>query len=399
MSVRVRLSAMMFLQYFIWGAWFVTLGTYLDKTRQFEGTQIGLAYGSMAIGAMISPFFVGMVADRFVATEKMIAALHLVGAVILYYASTLQSFGSVYPALIAYALCYVPTIALTNSLSFHNMQNAQAEFPRVRVLGTIGWIVAGLIVGQLGLEAAGTPMRMAAIASVVLAIYAFAALPHTPPPAAGKPMTVRDVIGLDALRLMRDRSFATFVAGSFLLCIPLQFYYTFTNLFLNEVGVHAAASKMTMGQMSEIVFMLLMPWFLLRFGTKRLLIIGMAAWSARYFLFSAGNASNLVWPLYLGILLHGICYDFFFVTGYIYVDQRAGPQIRAAAQGFLAFVTMGLGYFIGGIVSGRIVDAYATAGGHDWHAVWRVPAVFALLVTIVFAFLFKENVSAPPGHN
>lgn len=399
--MRTRLSIMMFLQYFIWGAWFVTLGTYLQQTLQFNGTQVGLAYGSMAIGAMISPFFVGMIADRFFSTEKMIALLHLAGGAILYYASTITEFGLFYPVVIGYALCYIPTIALTNSISFHNMQSPAAEFPRVRVLGTIGWIIAGLFVGTFGqryffrhvdgLEATAIPMRIAAVASLVMAIYAFVALPHTPPPAAGKRIALRDVLGMDALALTRDRSFTTFLIGAFLLCIPLQFYYTFTNLFLNEIGVQAAASKMTMGQMSEIFFMLLMPYFLVRLGTKKLLLIGMAAWALRYALFAFGDTGSLIWMLYLGIILHGVCFDFIFVTGQIYVDQQAGPRIRAAAQGLFALVTMGFGYFIGGFVSGRVVDAYRFDGGHNWNAIWLVPAVGAFLVMIGFAFLFKER--------
>jgi nucleoside transporter len=401
--IRTRLSIMMFLQYFIWGAWFVTLGTYLQQGLGFNGTQVGLAYGSMAIGAMISPFFVGMIADRFFSTEKMIATLHVAGGALLYYASTIRDFSSFYPIVILYALCYIPTIALTNSISFHNMNNPASEFPRVRVLGTIGWIVAGLFVGTFGrfffegasgLEATAIPMRIAAAASLLMGVFAFAALPHTPPPAAGKQIALRDVLGFDALALTKDRSFATFLIGAFLLCIPLQFYYTFTNLFLNEIGVESAASKMTMGQMSEIFFMLLMPYFLVRLGVKKLLLVGMIAWAARYALFAFGNADSLVWMLYAGIILHGICFDFIFVTGQIYVDQQAGPKIRAAAQGLFALVTMGFGYFIGGIVSGRVVDAYALDTGHNWTTIWMVPAIGALAVAIVFAMLFRERKAA-----
>ncbi len=406
--IRTRLSVMMFLQYFIWGAWFVTLGTYLQQTLQFNGTQVGLAYGSMAIGAMISPFFVGMIADRFFATEKMIGVLHLIGAVLLYYASTLDDFSSFYPVLIGYALCYIPTIALTNAISFHNMQDPAREFPRVRVLGTIGWIAAGLFIGSVAgnffpdvsnVEASAIPMRLAAGASVLLALFSFVALPHTPPGGAGKKVELRDVLGFDALALAKDRSFATFLIGAFLLCIPLQFYYTFTNLFLNEIGVEGAASKMTMGQMSEIFFMLLMPYFLVRLGVRRLLLVGMLAWALRYVLFAFGDPGSLVWMLYAGIILHGVCFDFIFVTGQIYVDQQAGPRIRAAAQGLFALVTMGFGYFIGGIVSGRVVDAYAINGAHDWKMIWLVPAVGAAVVMLAFAALFKErSKQAAPAH-
>ncbi len=392
MSTRVRLSVMMFLQYFVWGAWYVAMGTYLGETLRFNGQQVGLAYGSTAIAAMISPFFVGMVADRFFATERMLAALHVIGGLLLFYVSTLGEFRLFYPMLIIYTLCYMPTLALTNSISFHNMKDPAAEFPGVRVLGTIGWIVAGYVIDLLGFGKSAGMFQTAAAASIVLGLFCLV-LPHTPPAKLGHAMTARDVLGLDALKLMKERSFLIFVVASFLICIPLSFYYAFANPFLSQIGVSNPTSKMTLGQWSEIGFMVIMPWFFVRLGVKWMLITGMAAWTTRYLLFSYGDAGSLVWMLYIGILLHGICYDFFFVTGQIYTDQKAPGDLRAAAQGFIAFVTLGVGMFVGSLASGRIVDIYRVSETvNDWRSIWMVPALAAGAVLVVFALLFRPTV-------
>ena len=395
---RLRLSAMMFLEYFVQGTWWITLGTYLGRTLGFHGVQIGLCYSAAAIAAIVSPFFVGMVADRFFATERVLAVLHLVGGVILWAAAGSTRFALLFPLLVAYFLCYMPTMPLTNAMAFHHLDDAVADFPRVRVLGPVGWIVAGVIVGQLRLEGSPLPMRIAAVASLGMAAFCLT-LPHTPPPAAGTRARLRDLLGLEALGLMKDRAFAMFVVASFLVCIPIQAYSAFANLFLNEIGVRAAASKMTLAQCSEVVATLLLPWFLPRLGVRRMILIGMAAWVLRYLLFALGGPGALEPLLLAAILLHGFCYVFALLTGYIYVDQQADVRIRGAAQGFISLVTLGLGYLVGGWASGKLVDAFGHVGPtgtltHDWHTIWLVPAGTVLAILLLFAASFRPEPAA-----
>jgi len=394
-SIKARLGIMMFLQFFVWGAWFVTLGTYLGSI-DFSGSQVGYTYLMNNIAAIISPFFIGMVADRFFHSQKVMGVLHILGAMVLFYASSITVAGPLILFLLIYNICYMPTLALVNTIAFNQMENPEKQFPAIRVWGTIGWIVAGLSISfflapvYANVEATNIPIKMAAIASALLGVYSFT-LPGTPPKNVGKDITVGDILGLKAIRLMKDRSFLVFVLASLLISIPLAFYYSFTNMFLNDIGMINVAGKQSMGQMSEVIFMVLIPWFFVRLGVKKMLLLGMASWVLRYALFSLGDVGGTVWMLYLGILLHGICYDFFFVSGQIYVDKKADESIRASAQGFITLVTYGIGIGIGSIVSGNVVDMYTVDGIKDWDTIWWIPAGFSLLVMAFFALTFKDT--------
>jgi len=395
-QLLVRLWILAFSQYAIWGLWYVTMGTYLTKTLKFTGGQVGLAYGTPAVGAMISPFLVGLIADRYFSAEKILATLHLVGAGLLYYVSTTTSFPIFYGALVVYTIGYMGTLALTNTLTLRHVTNADREFPLVMLMASVGWIVAGLIIGQAEVEASATQFRWAAMSSAVLALYCLT-LPKTPPLARSNSASLGQALGFDAIRLVRNRSFAVFLLGSFLICIPLSFYFSWTNVFLNEVGIRNAASKMTLGQASDVTFLLLMPLFTAKVGVKKMLLMGMFAWAVRFGLFGL-YASGTTWVslLFAGILLHGVCYDFFFVMGRIYVDQRAPEQLRATAQGLLAFVTLGAGMFVGTWFSGLLGGwaEYRTGSGellHDWRLIWGVPSAMSVGVLILFASLFQDE--------
>jgi len=397
-KTRLQLSTLMFLQYFVWGTWYVTISTYLTNTLQFAPLQVGLVFGTFSIAAMISPFFIGLVADKFFATEKTLGVLHLLGAAVLYLLSTFKTFGFFYPGLLLYAMCYTPTMALSNSLSFHQMEEPGRQFPGIRVLGTIGWIAAGMTIGFMKVESSVVQLYVAAIVSALLGLYCFT-LPHVPPKKETK-ASFAEIIGLDALKLLKERSFALIIIASVLTCIPLAFYYSWTNPFLNEIGMKFAASKMTMGQMSEIIFMLVMPFFFVRLGVKKMIMIGIAAWVLRYLLFAYGNNDTLVWMLYSGIILHGICYDFFFVTGQIFVDKKAPGHLRASAQGMITFATYGLGMFIGtwfsGVTVGWFTNDMSGQISHQWTPIWLIPMSIALVVLVLFALLFRNSATPAP---
>ena len=395
--LRLRLSTMMFLEFFVWGAWFVTLGTYLAADLGASGSQIALAFLTQSLGAILAPFIVGLIADRFFAAQRILAVLHLFSAVMLLLAGRQDDFGPFFVFALLAMISFMPTLALANSISFRRLESPERQFPAIRVFGTIGWIIAGLLIGWLGWEAGGAlenTFVMAAIGSALLGVYAFT-LPHTPPEADQGRITVRDVLGLDALALLKSRSYLVFFLASILICIPLAFYYNFTNLYLNEIGVRSAAAVQSLGQLSEALFLLIMPLMLKKLGVKRTLLIGMLAWALRYALFAFGDAGSLLWLVIIGLVLHGVCYDFFFVAGQIYTDRFAPKHVRSAAQGLISLATYGVGLLIGSLISGPIVDAFVAADGtHAWRAIWLIPAALAVGVALFFAALFRERETA-----
>ncbi|HMG09799.1 MAG TPA: nucleoside permease [Mucilaginibacter sp.] len=395
-GIRVKLSTMMFLEFFIWGAWFVTMGTYLTVTLKATGTQNAGAYATQSLGAIIAPFVIGLIADKYFSAQKILGILHLLGAASLFYATTIADFDKFYPNILFYMIIYMPTLALVNSVSFKQMKDPSKEFPPIRVFGTAGWIVAGLIIGWLGWEKSGSlvlTFKMAAGASLILGLLSFT-LPDTPPVKKGQKTSFGDIIGLDSIGLLKNRSYLTFFLASVAICIPLAFYYNFTNPFLNEVGMTAAAGKQSMGQMSELLFMAAMPLFFVRLGVKKMLAVGMLAWVLRYIFFAYGNVGGDYWMLIAGIVMHGICYDFFFVTGQIYTDNLAGERFKSAAQGFITLATYGVGMLIGSYISGPIVDHWKTsATTHNWQTIWLIPAGIAAVVLIFFLLLFKDKTS------
>jgi len=402
---NARLSVMMFLEFFIWGAWYTTIAVYM--TAQGMETLTHWPYTVNPIAAIAAPFFVGLVADRYFATQRVLGALHLAGGLVLLAAPRTTGNPTLFILLLLlYNLCYMPTLGLANSLAFHNIQDQEKQFPRIRVFGTLGWIVAGLFVsfvlrqflggGDVQPERTAWPLYTAGVASLLLGLYSFT-LPHTPPPAAGQPVSAGSVLGMDAFRRLGSRPFYVFIASSLLICIPLAAYYNFTQLYLSAARVENIAATQTLGQMSETVFMLLMPLFFARLGVKWMLLVGMAAWVVRYALFALAAPDAVFWMIALGILLHGVCYDFFFVTGQIYVDKKSTPEIRGQAQGFLVFVTYGVGMLIGAQVAGNVYNRFlggATALSlAEWSRFWWIPAGFAAAVMVFFALFFKDRVT------
>ena len=401
-ALKIKLSVFMFLQYFIWGSWYVSMGTYLAKTLGFEGGQIGLAYGAFAIGAMISPFFVGLIADRFFASEKLLAFLGVAGGLLLFALPKLTTFGAFYPVLILYCASYVPTLALGNSLSLHHLADARRDFPIVKTLSAVGWIAGGVTLSLLlkG-EQSAIQFYLAGAVSIALGLFSLC-LPHTPPKKTGANVSLGEVLGLDALSLLKKPSFAIFIACMFLICVPLYFYFVNMNLYVTELGWSYSAAKMSLAQVSDVIFLILLPLMLKRLGYKVTIFVGILAWTTRYFLLTGSvNAASVQTTLiFAAILLHGVCYDFLFIAGQLYVDDESNERIRGAAQGFIAFILWGVGNFVGSTLAGKS-QGYHTLKqplgliAHDWHGIWIYPAWGACAVLVLFLIFFREPEKKP----
>jgi nucleoside transporter len=399
-AIKIKLSVMMFLEFFIWGAWFVTLGTFLDKSLHASGAQTGSVFSTQSWGAIIAPFIIGLIADRYFNAEKILGVLHIIGAVLMYKMYSAADITVFYPYVLGYMVLYMPTLALVNSVSFNQMKDPEKEFSVIRVWGTIGWIVAGLVISYafhwdspagVSQGLLKNTFLMAGIAALILGLFCFT-LPATPPKTTpGEKVSVSRLLGLDALKLLKDKNFAIFFLASILICIPLAFYYQNANSFLTDIKVDNPTGKMTIGQVSEVAFLLCLPIFFKKFGFKWTILVGMLAWAARYAMFAYGNAGNLSFLLILGIALHGVCYDFFFVSGQIYTDSKAGPQYKSAAQGMITLATYGVGMLIGFYVAGVVSDTYKTGAGHNWHMIWLIPAGIAAVVMLLFLVFFKDS--------
>lgn len=399
-TTRIKLSIMMFLEFFIWGAWFVTLGTFLGNNLKASGSETAAVFSTQSWGAIIAPFIIGLIADRYFNAEKILGILHLIGAFLMYQMYQSVDVGMFYTYVLSYMILYMPTLALVNSVSFNQMKDPEKEFANIRVWGTIGWIIAGLSISYFfhwdsaeGISSGllKNTFLLAGIAAFILGLFSFS-LPKTPPKVSDEKIKIGDIIGLDALKLLKDRNFAIFFVSSILICIPLAFYYQNANLFLTEVGVENPTGKMAIGQISEALFLLLIPVFFTRFGFKKTILIGMLAWAIRYVLFAYGNGDDLSFMLIIGIALHGICYDFFFVSGQIYTNSKAGEKYKSAAQGLITLATYGVGMLIGFAVAGWITDNYKMADGAvNWQMVWIIPAGIAIVVFLLFALLFNDK--------
>jgi nucleoside transporter len=395
-SLKVKLSIFMFLQYFIWGAWYVSLGTYLANSLKFGGQEIGAAYGAFAIGSMISPFFVGLIADRYFASEKLLAVLGILGGVVLCALPRATTFGSFYPILILYCALYAPTLALGNSVSLHHLADAPTDFPRVKILSAVGWIAGGVTLSLLRGEQSAIQFYLAGGVSVLLGAFSLA-LPHTPPRKTGADVTLGEILGFDALALLRKPAFAIFLGCVFLICVPLYFYFVMMSIYLTELQWTGLAGKMSLAQVSDVIFLFLLPLMLRRLGYKKTILIGIAAWVIRYFLLAGSvHSPGLQSPLIFGaILLHGVCYDFLFIAGQLYADDAANERIRSATQGMVAFILWGLGAFVGTMLAGKVLAlrTLQVAQGsiqHDWQAIWITPAVLAAAVMIIFLAFFRD---------